>query len=242
MTKELVWDAEMRWATFIDDNGAGCWWEDDRCRGLVPLCQNPFYTPNSSQITCRAVMLARFQSFMELNTVSFSVGLFQSCMAVWMCVCVWGRGCLVLESVFAGYLCCTAQLGLVVFGTLMKRDGDKTSLFSYLKALSVSLGFQSVLSAECKMVVWNLLCRLCGIGRSLFFSRCLAQGRGVSTICTLLAMYFLLKWKKPIDVDLIGPSVTQRFISCYMSISLLTDICRLWSVTLIWKSATTAYL
>lgn len=57
-----------------------------------------------------------------------------------------------LESVFAGYFCFIAQLCLVVFGTLMKKDGDKTWLF-HLKALSVSLGFQSVLSAERKMVV-----------------------------------------------------------------------------------------
>lgn len=34
-----------------------------------------------------------------------------------------------LESVFVGYFCYTAQLGLVVFGTLMKRDGDKVWLF-----------------------------------------------------------------------------------------------------------------
>lgn len=33
------------------------------------------------------------------------------------------------ESVSVGYICSTARLGLVVFGTLMKRDGDKTWLF-----------------------------------------------------------------------------------------------------------------
>ena len=42
-------------------------------------------------------------------------------------VCV--GGCLMLESVFVGYFCSTSQLDLVVFGTLMKRDGDKTWLF-----------------------------------------------------------------------------------------------------------------
>lgn len=34
----------------------------------------------------------------------------------------------------------------------------------------------------------------------------------------------------------------REVISCYMSISLLADIRGLWSVTLIWKSATAAYL
>ena len=78
----------------------------------------------------------------------------------------------------------------LLFGTLMKKEWEKGNVaLSHLKALSVSLGFQSVLSAERKMVVWNLLCRLYGIGsgRSLFFSRCLAQGRQISTILTLLA-------------------------------------------------------
>ena len=37
--KELEWDMEMKWATFIDRNGVGCVGASDRCRVLVPLCR-----------------------------------------------------------------------------------------------------------------------------------------------------------------------------------------------------------
>lgn len=38
-------------------------------------------------------------------------------------------GCLMLQSVLVGFFCYTAQLGLVVFGTLMKKEWDKMWLF-----------------------------------------------------------------------------------------------------------------
>lgn len=104
---------------------------------------------------------------------------------------------------------------LDVWGHWWKRSERKgTPLFPHLKALSVSLGFQSVLSVERKMAVWNLLCRLYGIGggKTPFISRYLAQGRRISPIFYLLAMYFLVKWKEPIDVDLLGLQSRKGYI------------------------------
>ena len=108
---------------------------------------------------------------------------------VCVCVCVWE-----FDASVSFFFCwiflsrCSVRPGCI-WDIDEKGWGQKNVAFSYLKALSVSLGFQSVLSADRKMVVWNLLCRLywIGTGRSLFFSRCLAQGRGASTIrCVFL--------------------------------------------------------
>lgn len=127
-------------------------------------------------------------------------------------VCVWEFDTSV--SFFCGFFCwiflshCSVRPGCI--WDIDEKGWGQNVAFSYLKALSVSLGFQSVLSADRKMGVWNLLCRLywIGTGRSLFFSRCLAQGRGASTVRTSPCISYL-KWKKPIDVDLIGPSVIE---------------------------------
>lgn len=175
-------------------------------------------------------MLVQFESFMQQNTIKFLVGPLQTHTPgdlLEVCMWVFDAG---VSFCWVFLFHCSVRLGLYL-GHWWKGMGTKR-VFSYLKALSVSLGFQSVLSAECKMVVWNLLCRLywIGSGGSLFFSRCLAQGRGISTIRTLLAMYFLFKWKKSIDVDLIGPSVKEGLFqaSCLSCLSLISHYIEVW--------------
>lgn len=199
---------EMKWATFIDRNWVGCGWEGDRCRVLVPLCHILFTclidlitksSGNSDAHTVLSHLWSRTQLGRTASDIHMPSDMLEVC----------GGFDAVVSFCWVFLFHCSVRLGLYL-GHWWKGMGTKR-VFSYLKALSVSLGFQSVLSAECKMAVWNLLCRLywIGSGRSLFFSRCLAQGRGISTIRTLLAMYFLFKWKKSIDVDLIGPSVIK---------------------------------
>lgn len=224
---------EMRWATFIDRNWVGRGWEGDRyrCRVLVPLCQIPF-TCLIDLITNRAYN-SDAHTFWVIYEAKHSEVFSRTASAVRARRIVWsGCGCLMLESVFVGYFCSTAQLRLGCIWDIDEKGWGQNVAFSYLKALSVSLGFQSVLSAERKMVVWNLLCRLywIGSGRSLFFSRCLAQGRWVSTIRTLLGMYFLFKWTEPIDVDLIGPSVIEGLFHalCLSHFSLIPEDFEVW--------------
>lgn len=171
-------------------------------------------------------MLTQFESFMKPNPARF----FSKTASAAMCLkCVWvfDAG----DNFYRVFLFhCSVRLGCI--WDIDEKGWGQNVAFSYLKALSVSLGFQSVLSAERKMVVWNLLCRRywIGSGRSLFFSRCLAQGRGVSSVRTLLAMYFLFKWKKPIDVDLIGPSVIEGLFHalCLSHFSLIPVDFEVW--------------
>lgn len=112
----------------------GCGWEGDRCRVLVPLYQIPFICL-LDLITDSAwtVMLSQFESFMK-----HSQGFCRTTSAVHTRRCVWKVcGCLSL----VGYFCSTSQLGLVVFGTLMKGDGGQNVAFPMWRHC-LSLGFQ----------------------------------------------------------------------------------------------------
>lgn len=99
------------------------------------------------------MILTHFESLMKRNTVRFLVGLLQPCTAgffffffkhVW----VFDAGASFCR-VFLFH--CSVRLGCI--WDIDEKGWGQNVAFSYLKALSVSLGFQSVLSAERKMVV-----------------------------------------------------------------------------------------
>lgn len=71
-------------------------------------------------------MRPKIESFNNQNMIRFLAGLLQPHMPANLFeVCVW-----VFDAgVFVGYFCSTVQLGLVVFGTLMKRMVTKRGFF-----------------------------------------------------------------------------------------------------------------
>lgn len=148
----------MKWAIFTDNNWVRCGWEDNRCRVLVLLCHIPF--------TCLIDLLTNSMQNSDDHTVwVFYEGkhgqvLSRTTSAMHVRPFVWSVcGCLMLESVFVGYFCSTAQLGLVVFGTLMKGDGDKTWLFPIWRHCLCHWAFKVFYQQSAK---W--LCEICCAG------------------------------------------------------------------------------
>lgn len=102
-------------------------------------------------------MPVQFEWFMKRNRVRFSAGLLQPHAAGDMfevCAGVW-----CWSQFFVGYFCSPAQLGLVVFGTLMKRDGDKTWLFPIWRHCLCHWAFKVFYQQSAK---W--LCEICCAG------------------------------------------------------------------------------
>lgn len=102
-------------------------------------------------------MPALFEWFIKRNTIGFEA---RTASAAHTRRRVWSvSGCWMRESVFVGYFCSPAQLGLVVFGTLMKRDGDKTWLFPIWRHCVCHWAFKVFYQQSAK---W--LCEICCAG------------------------------------------------------------------------------
>lgn len=123
---------------------------------------------------------------MSSCTVEFSVKLHHPHMPGRLCEC------LKLESVFVSVFLLMVKSGLVLFGTLMKGNGDKKWLMPNWRHCLCQWAFE-VFYQQCTK--W--LCEICFAGltelavEELFFSRCLAQGCTISTVHNLLGMCFL---------------------------------------------------
>lgn len=181
-------------------NGEPNWKRDGdvRTTGFRGHCAGIF-SQNLSilrQIPPKTVMPSSFESFIEQKRCQPFFFFFSFLQRIASALqdrrFVWsGCGCLMPESVFVGFSFFPLFYGSLRLGYIWDTDEKgrgQNMASSCLKALSVSLGFHSVLSAQRKNGCVKFCCAdFYRIGRSLFFSRCLAQGRRDSTICTLLA-------------------------------------------------------
>lgn len=185
----------LEWASHIHRQQLSTVWIKGRqvC-GSSAIVLDPFHMPNRATHKQHLEQCSSHSYRLWSKTRSgFWSGCFSRARQVRECMCVVASDAGL--SFYVESFCSTASVRLGLYlGHWWKGMGTKRGSLPYLKALSVSLGFQSVLSAERKMVVWNLLCRLYRIGRggSLFFSWCLAQGRGVPSSRTLLYYVYLI--------------------------------------------------
>lgn len=225
-----------RWRLLVV-NGEPNWkrGRDVRTTGFGGHCAGIF-SQNLSilrQMPPKTATPSSFQSFIELSAFFFFA---KNCFSLarqaiclkWMWL--FDAGVSFCRFFFFFSPCSTAHLDLVIFGTLMKRDGDKTWLFPVWRHCLCHWASRVFYLHSAKNGCVKFCCAdFYRIGRTLFFSRCLAQGRRDSTICTLLATFFyLISMKEYWCGSHWAFSHSRGVITCSKSVSLTPADFEVW--------------